>query len=225
MRKAIKYPIVVFDLVGTLTDEDAQYRRIHTLNGCEKEAKANVSRYLAGELNEEEMIRANVALHKGVSQEQMWEAAKNVELREGAEDFIKSLRKHFAGKFLNLVLLTSDYSEIASLLESRLGFNYIYGCDTLYEGKVHMGVLNECIWEGSKLTTLLDICKQSGFNLGDVLYVGNDHNDRTVMNAVRASGGYCIGMGNILRGVAHEILAEGDFEGLERIIIDRQRLN
>ena len=223
----MRYPLIVFDLIGTLTRDDALYRRVHHYVHCEDKAKANVEMYQQGRCNEEELLHANAVLHRGISSETIAGLANAVILRDGVRELFSSLHEHFDKEGLRLVLLTSDYNEIANHLQHQLGLHYAYGCVPRYRQGIHTGELQDIIWEKTKLERLKEICEKEHLNLNKAMCIGDGRNDKTMMKEVKESGGYCISLGEheALEHFAHEdyLIYESDnFKGLEDIILRRQ---
>src|SRR3989344_4268301 len=175
----MKYKLIAFDLVGTLTEQDALYRRIHELKNCKEKAKANVQLYLERKISEKELITRNVSYHKGTQIEIMKAEAKKIEFRPGAEELINNLKNKYV-----LALITSDYDISAQFVKEKLGFKYAFGCKEKFDKDKGFEKCSEIIDGKAKLRKLELIAQKENIKLSEIIYIGNDVNDIFIFEKV-----------------------------------------
>ena len=173
------YKLIAFDLVGTLTEQDALYRRIHELKNCKAKAKQNVQLYLERKISEKELITRNVFYHKGIPIEIMKIEARKLEFRQGAEELINNLKNKYV-----LALITSDYDIAAQFVKEKLGFKYAFGCKEKFDKNKGFEKCSEIIDGKAKLRKLELIAQKENIKLSEIIYIGNDVNDIFILEKV-----------------------------------------
>lgn len=83
-----------------------------------------------------------------------------------------------------LVLITSDYDEVAQYVKEKLGFKYAFGCKILYKNGKHSGRCSFIIDSKEKERKLKEVAKKEKVSLKECAYVGGDENDVLAMKTV-----------------------------------------
>ncbi len=185
----MRFRLIAFDLVGTLTEKDALYRRIHKVMDCEEKAKKNVLKYLEERITEKELIETNVSYHKGISKKRMLELVKRLEFRNDVNKLIKNLKKL---KY-KIALITSDYDIAAQYVKKKFNFDYAFGCKEVFENNKLIRC-SEIVDGKTKLNKIEFIAKKEKINLSKVVYVGNDSNDIHIFNELKKNNGCSIAL-------------------------------
>lgn len=167
--------LISFDLVGTLTEEDALYRRIHKIANCQEKALENVNQYIKGKITEKQLIQKNTFYHKGISLKTFQEEARSLLLRKNVKELIENLKK----QDYKLALITSDYDIAAQYIKQKFNLDYAFGCKEVFDAKGFSNC-SEIIDSSMKLKKLKEISVKEQIPLSQIIYIGNDTNDNLV---------------------------------------------
>jgi phosphoserine phosphatase len=170
--------LVAFDMDSTLIkaeviDELAREAGVGTQVAAITEAA------MRGEIDFEQSFRKRVALLKGLDASTLEKVADRIEMTEGAERLIRTLRR----LGYRTAILSGGFTYFADRLKERLGMDYVYA-NTLdiRDGKV-TGEVTGAIVDGARKKALLgQIAHQEGLHLEQVIAVGDGANDLPMLS-------------------------------------------
>ncbi len=165
--------LVAFDMDSTLIDAEVidELAKHHGVGG---EVSAITERAMAGELDFQQSFRARAALLKGLSATALEQVAKDVQLNDGADRLIASL-KHFGYK---TAIISGGIHKVGAALASQLGIDYVYANELeVADGVLTGEVVGEIVDAERKATLLREICESEGIALRQAIAIGDGAND------------------------------------------------
>jgi len=215
----MKYPLIVSNT--TLWTKGASlFQRICRDMGCEEEYLQDLTKK-----EEDDILSTYVQRHKGVTRGSIERFAGVVSLQEGTTEFFRDLHKRFDAEGMKLVLLTSDYQELASLFQRQLGFSYALGSRAQYDKDVHAGFLDGMTYNCVRPRKIEEICIREGLTLKNVLCLGSSVNDIPILASIYYEKGFSIQVGenpSLRRFSDVTYTPKKSFEGLLEHIIKNQ---
>lgn len=186
----MKYKLVVTDFDGTLWNvESSSWYAITSALGCEKEDNINRKLFYQGKIDYAEWSRRTIELYKkyGLTKKKFLHIISSYKLVDSCVETFRKLRKMgiktgiISGGIKNVYEflrrkegLEVDFPKFASELFFDENGNLIYGTYSNFD------------FEG-KIDVLEEICKESGINLEEVVFVGDDENDLPIFEVVGLS--------------------------------------
>ncbi len=166
--------LVAFDMDGTLVRVDSSWTLIHRAMGTEEAARANMERYMRGEISYDEWANLDVSLWIGRDFSPALRAIEGVKPVEGAGEALGLLRS--AGLVVGVV--SSGLDLVLRRIEEVLGFRFDFA------------FTNELVLEGGRLVgwrvnvpfhskgdILLRAVRRLGLPPSKVAVVGDAEND------------------------------------------------
>lgn len=173
-----RYPrLVVFDMDSTLIRQEV-IDLIAASIGVEAEVSAITERAMQGELDFEASLRARAKLLKGVSSNIFEELKSVLEVTTGVPTLLKVLQR--IG--VKTAVLSGGFIPLTSHLAKNLGIDYAFANTLTAENGQLTGDLTGTIVDAKqKAWHLLDIAKQNGIEIDQVVAVGDGANDLLMM--------------------------------------------
>ncbi len=165
--------IVCFDMDSTLIEHEV-IDELARAAGVGDEVAAITERAMNGELDFTESFKARVALLKGLDESVLSGIAARLQLSEGAEQLIRTLK----ALGYKTAILSGGFTYFGHYLQQRLGIDYVHANELEIEGgKVTGNVVGRVVDGQRKAELLREIAKKEGVNLEQVIAVGDGAND------------------------------------------------
>lgn len=165
--------LVVFDMDSTLIQSEV-IDELAKEAGVGEQVAAITERAMRGELDFDESFKQRVALLKGLDEGALERVLKRIQLSEGAERLINTLK----ALGYRTAILSGGFTWFGEYLQRRLGITYVYANELEIEnGKVTGRVVGQIVNGQRKAELLKHIAKEEGISLEQVIAVGDGAND------------------------------------------------
>lgn len=165
--------LVVFDMDSTLIQSEV-IDELAKEAGVGEQVVAITERAMRGELDFDESFRQRVALLKGLDEGALERVLKRIQLSEGAERLINTLK----ALGYRTAILSGGFTWFGEYLQRRLGITYVYANELeIDNGKVTGRVVGQIVNGQRKAELLKHIAKEEGISLEQVIAVGDGAND------------------------------------------------
>lgn len=165
--------IVCFDMDSTLIQHEV-IDELAKAAGVGAEVAAITERAMNGELDFTESFKARVALLRGLDESVLSGIAERLQLSEGAEQLIRTLK----ALGYKTAILSGGFTYFGHYLQQRLGIDYVHANELeIADGKVTGNVIGRVVDGQRKAELLREIAHREGVNLEQVIAVGDGAND------------------------------------------------
>lgn len=165
--------LVVFDMDSTLIQSEV-IDELAKEAGVGEQVSAITESAMRGEIDFDESFRQRVALLKGLDEAALERVLQRIELSEGAERLINTLK----ALGYRTAILSGGFTWFGEYLQKRLGITYVYANELeIEDGKVTGRVVGEIVNGERKAVLLQKIAKEEGLSLEQVIAVGDGAND------------------------------------------------
>ncbi|MEP6896345.1 MAG: phosphoserine phosphatase SerB, partial [Chloroflexota bacterium] len=170
--------LVAFDMDSTLIQAEV-IDELAKRAGVGKQVSAITERAMQGEMDFKESLRQRVALLKGLPESALAEVAATLQLTDGTERLISTLKK----LGYKTAILSGGFTYFGRALQRRLGFDYVFSNDLEIEDGILTGKLASEIVDGERKASLLaSIAQHEGFSLEQTIAVGDGANDLPMLS-------------------------------------------
>jgi phosphoserine phosphatase len=170
--------LVAFDMDSTLIQAEV-IDELAKLHGVGDQVSAITAAAMRGELDFKQSLTRRVALLRGLSAARLNELIHTVQLAEGAERLISTLK--MLG--YKTAILSGGFNFFGRHLQSRLGIDYVFANDLQIVNGTLTGKLASEIVDGKKKAELLEfIARKENIALDQVVAVGDGANDLPMLN-------------------------------------------
>ncbi len=171
--------LVVFDMDSTLIEAEVIDELAKEAGVGEQVAEITESA-MRGELDFSQSFRKRVGLLKGLPETVLENVCQRLELTEGAEKLISTLRK----LGYKTAILSGGFTYFAKHLQRKLGIDYIYANELDIKDGYVTGEVTGIIVDGARKAELLhEIAEREGVQLQQVIAVGDGANDLPMLSA------------------------------------------
>jgi len=165
--------LVVFDMDSTLIRSEV-IDELATEAGVGEQVADITEQAMRGELDFNESFKARVALLKGLDEGALEQVRERIQLTEGAERLISTLR----ALGYRTAILSGGFTWFGQWLQQLLGIDYVHANELEIEnGQVTGRVVGQIVNGQRKADLLKDIATQEGISLEQVIAVGDGAND------------------------------------------------
>ena len=165
--------LVVFDMDSTLIRSEV-IDELATEAGVGEQVADITEQAMRGELDFNESFKARVALLKGLDEGALERVRERIQLTEGAERLISTLR----ALGYRTAILSGGFTWFGQWLQQLLGIDYVHANELEIEnGQVTGRVVGQIVNGQRKADLLKDIAAQEGISLEQVIAVGDGAND------------------------------------------------
>lgn len=170
--------LVAFDMDSTLIRMEV-IDELAKRAGVGERVAAITERAMRGELDFKQSFTERVALLKGLPESVVQEVAETLQLTEGAEKLVSTLRR----LGYKTAILSGGFEYFGKLLQERLGFDYVHANQLPMEKGVVTGCVGSDIVDGAKKAELLvQLAQREGISLEQCIAVGDGANDLPMLS-------------------------------------------
>lgn len=170
--------LVAFDMDSTLIQMEV-IDELAKRAGVGEQVARITERAMRGELDFKQSFAERVGLLKGLPESVLKDVADNLVLTEGAEKLLGTLRR----LGYKTAILSGGFQYFGSLLQQRLGIDYVYANELPIENGVVTGRVGADIIDGARKAALLkQLAQQEGIVLEQCVAVGDGANDLPMLS-------------------------------------------
>jgi phosphoserine phosphatase len=170
--------LVVFDMDSTLIDAEV-IDELALEAGVGEQVAEITERAMRGELDFSQSFAERLALLKGLDESVLEKVAARLNLTEGAEHLIKSLK--VLG--YRTAILSGGFTYFARHLQNKLGMDYVYANELeIKDGKVTGEVSGQIVDGQRKAELLQEIARKERISREQIIAVGDGANDLPMLS-------------------------------------------
>ena len=170
--------LVAFDMDSTLIEAEV-IDELAREAGVGEQVSAITERAMRGELDFKDSFRARVALLKGLPESVLATIGQRLQITEGAEHLITTLRQ----LGYHTAILSGGFTYFARQLQQRLGIDHVYANDLdIVDGLVTGEVRGDIVDGRRKAELLREIAEREGIDMQQVIAVGDGANDLPMLS-------------------------------------------
>jgi phosphoserine phosphatase len=170
--------LVVFDMDSTLIDAEV-IDELAKEAGVGERVSEITEQAMRGEIDFTESFARRVGLLKGLDESVLLKVSQRLNLTEGAERLISTLK----GLGYKTAILSGGFTYFANNLQQILGIDYVYANELeIEDGKVTGRVTGQVVDGARKAQLLLEIAEKENIQQEQVIAVGDGANDLPMLS-------------------------------------------
>ncbi len=170
--------LVVFDMDSTLIDAEV-IDELAKEAGVGEQVAAITEAAMQGELDFKQSFAQRMALLKGLDVNVLQSVAERLQLNEGAEHLLKTLKR----LGFKTAIVSGGFTYFGHYLQRILGVDYVYANELdIEDGRVTGRVKGDIIDGQRKADLLCELADREGLVLQQVIAVGDGANDLPMLN-------------------------------------------
>ena len=170
--------LVCFDMDSTLIQTEV-INELADLAGVGEQVAEITESAMNGEIDFNESFKKRMALLEGLSEEVLQNVAVNLPITKGAHRLMKAL-KYYGYK---TAILSGGFTYFGEYLQKELGIDYVHANELeIKDGKLTGNYIGEIVDGNKKAEYLKAIAEKEGFNINQVIAVGDGANDLPMLN-------------------------------------------
>lgn len=170
--------LVVFDMDSTLIEVEV-IDELAKAAGVGDQVAAITEQAMRGELDFTQSFKARVKLLKGLDESVLADIANSLELTEGAEKLVATLKR----LGYKTAILSGGFNYFGTYLKNKLGIDYVFANELeVCDGKVTGNVVGTVVDGARKAALLEDIAQQENISLEQSIAVGDGANDLPMLS-------------------------------------------
>ncbi len=181
-----RYPVVVFDLDGTLVRNTAVLPVLADSMGHGSAIAELERRFRAGEISNRVIADTAAVWFTGMDPEELWQHLEQAPWIAGIEATLETLVECGC----DVLLCTITWRFVAELIKRRYGFHAASGTEMDFDGELLSGRVSKYFEAEDKVRFVEAWCGQRGFTLNQVAAIGDSRLDVPLFSRV----GYSIAL-------------------------------
>ena len=170
--------LVVFDMDSTLIQEEV-IDELAKRAGVGEEVSKITEAAMRGEIDFKESLKRRVASLEGLPESVMLDIARNLNLNEGADRLVSTLRK----LGFKTAILSGGFTFFGRYLSKRLDIDYVHANELeIVDGVLTGRVIGDIVDGVKKAALLKEIAASLGFGLEQTIAVGDGANDLPMLS-------------------------------------------
>lgn len=165
--------LIVFDMDSTLIKSEVivEMAKAH---GVGDQVHEITERAMNGEIDFDQSLTQRVALLKGLPKAKLDEIMQNIQLSDGVENFIRTVKK----LGYKTAVISGGFQYFAKQIQQQLELDYVFANDLKFEDEILTGEIQGEIINAKQKAILLEmLAQQEGINLEQVVAIGDGAND------------------------------------------------
>ena len=169
--------LIVFDFDGVLVD-GRQVVELARRAGVHEKVERLIRQWEESASSPSPYHHEGVSLLKGLTYSDATDVAENLPIMPGAEEVVRTLKDHG----LKAAVITNGYYVTTRKLVKKLGIDYVFANELLFENGVATGKMVEQIGDATAKAQALDrVVSLEGITLNQCIVVGDGVNDLLMM--------------------------------------------
>jgi phosphoserine phosphatase len=165
-----KLRLIVFDVDGTLIKVDSSWRFLHEKLGTWARGKQYAELFFEGKITYEEWAQLDAFLWKNQSLRKVRQIVNEIPYVDGAQEVIKTLKKHDA----KVALLSAGLSLLSKRIEKELNIDYSLSNKLVARNNILTGEVKVNVSLNSKDASLSHILHMFGMKTNECCAIGDD---------------------------------------------------
>ena len=170
--------LVAFDMDSTLIQAEV-IDELAKRAGVGKQVSEITKQAMQGKIDYKESFKQRVALLKGTPESVLGEVAATLQLTDGVERLMSTLKK----LGYKTAILSGGFTYFGRALQRRFGFDYVYSNELEIENGIITGNVTGELVDGERKSQLLaNIAQHEGISLEQTIAVGDGANDLPMLS-------------------------------------------